>query len=162
MIERLSPAARNLALAVLAGLVIWFSWTVRAVLNPLLLGYLLAFVLHPFVLRLERRGFSRRTAANVIFTLFFVSFVLLAGAIYWQGNSLFKATFQEHGILTKIENGIQSGISELRARMHERRGVHLRRAHLISARRSVQRISASAAVSPFTRATQPNFQSMRL
>jgi predicted PurR-regulated permease PerM len=117
MLERLSPSARNLVLAVLAVLVIWFLWTVRTVLNPLLLGYLLAFVLHPFVLRLERRGFSRRAAANVIFTLFVVSFVLLAGAIYWQGNSLFKATFQERGILTKIEGGIQTGINELRARL---------------------------------------------
>ena len=61
MIERLTPTWRRVALAALALLVLWFCWTVRAVLNPLILGYLLAFVLHPLVLSLERRGWNRKS-----------------------------------------------------------------------------------------------------
>jgi predicted PurR-regulated permease PerM len=67
MLERLSPARRNFALLVLAAAVLWFCWTVRSVLNPLILAYLLAYVLHPLVERLEARGWSRKTAVNVIF-----------------------------------------------------------------------------------------------
>ena len=60
MIDRLSPLARNIALAVIVVLSGWFLWSVRAVLNPLLLGYILAFVLHPLVLKLEKRGWRRQ------------------------------------------------------------------------------------------------------
>ena len=67
MIERLSRGKRNLALALLLGLLAWFAWTIRSVLNPVLLGYLCAFILHPFVLRIEQLGFSRRTAVNLAF-----------------------------------------------------------------------------------------------
>ena len=54
MLERLSPARRNLALLVVGLLVVWFSWTVRAVLNPVILGYLLAYVLRREVLTLDK------------------------------------------------------------------------------------------------------------
>lgn len=89
MLERLSPARRNLALIVLALLVIWFSWTVRSVLNPVILGYLLAYVLHPMVATLERRGFSRRAAVNLIFVAFALLMLLTALSIFWQGKALF-------------------------------------------------------------------------
>ena len=67
MLERLPRVQRNAALAVLAILGLWFSWTVRAVLNPLILGYLLAYIVHPMVLTLERRGWKRRRAVNLIY-----------------------------------------------------------------------------------------------
>lgn len=67
MLERLPRAARNLALLALALLAAWFFWAVRAVLNPLLVGYLLAYILLPLVARVERRGCSRRAAVNLIF-----------------------------------------------------------------------------------------------
>lgn len=73
MLERLSPTRRNLALLVLAILVLWFCWSIRAVLNPLLIGYLLAYILHPFVVWVEQHGFSRRAAVNLIF---FAGFLL--------------------------------------------------------------------------------------
>jgi len=44
MIERLSPTVRNVALAAIFVLTAWFLWSVRSVLNPLILAYLLAFV----------------------------------------------------------------------------------------------------------------------
>jgi len=67
MLERLPRAARNLALLALALLAAWFCWTVRSVLNPLLVGYLLAYILLPLVAWVERRGHSRRAAVNLIF-----------------------------------------------------------------------------------------------
>ncbi|MCB9916170.1 MAG: AI-2E family transporter [Planctomycetes bacterium] len=67
MIETLSPGRRNLALALLAALLLWGAWAVRAALNPLIAGYFLAFVLHPLVLRLQRRGWSRARAVHTIF-----------------------------------------------------------------------------------------------
>ncbi len=77
MIERLSPMKRNLALGVLAALVAWFAWSIRSVLNPVLLGYLCAFILAPAVGWIEARGFKRRTAVN----LTFVGGFLLAGLV---------------------------------------------------------------------------------
>ena len=67
MLDRLSPTKRNVALGVLAVLLLWFFWSVRAVLNPLILGYLLAFIVHPMVRRLQARGWKRRSAVNVLF-----------------------------------------------------------------------------------------------
>ncbi len=67
MLERLSPTRRNLALLLLAALFAWFAWSIRSVLNPLLLGYLCAFILHPLVQRIERLGLSRRIAVNLTF-----------------------------------------------------------------------------------------------
>ena len=51
MIENLSKTKRNVALTLIALLVIWFSWTVRSVLNPVVLGYICASTLHPLVRR---------------------------------------------------------------------------------------------------------------
>ena len=90
MLERLSPRGRNLALAALGLLLVWSSWTVRAVLNPVILGYLLAFVLNPMVRGLERRGWGRRSAANLIFLAFFAAGSLLGLAIFWQGRALVR------------------------------------------------------------------------
>ena len=84
MIERLSRTRRNLALAVLGGLVLWFAWTIRSVLNPVILGYLCAFILHPFVLRIEQLGFSRRTAVNLTFALGALLTVLLSLVMAFQ------------------------------------------------------------------------------
>lgn len=67
MLEELSRTRRNVVLAVLAALLLWGAWAVRAALNPFIAGYFLAFVLHPMVLALQRRGWSRRRAVNSIF-----------------------------------------------------------------------------------------------
>ena len=88
MLERLSRSKRNLALGLLALGLVWFSWTVRAVLNPVILGYLSAFVLAPLVRALERRGWGRRAAANLIFLGFFIITTLLLWVVIWQGRSL--------------------------------------------------------------------------
>lgn len=84
MLERLSRTRRNLVLAALGLLVAWFFWTVRNVLNPLLFGYLLAYILLPLVASVERRGHSRRAAVNLIFAGGFVLSVLMVVGLTWQ------------------------------------------------------------------------------
>jgi predicted PurR-regulated permease PerM len=88
MIERLSRARRNLVLLALGALAVWFCWTVRGVLNPLLFGYLVAYILVPLVELLERRGQSRRKAVNLIFVAGFLLATLVIVGIAWQMRAL--------------------------------------------------------------------------
>jgi predicted PurR-regulated permease PerM len=104
MLERLSPTRRNLALLVLFALVLWFAWTIRAVLNPLLLGYLCAYILHPLVVRLEARGFKRRTAVNLIFLVGFVGCALLALGLWTQGRSLARDVLQNATLADQLKS----------------------------------------------------------
>lgn len=110
MIDRLSPLARNLALIALFLLLAWFCWVVRSVLNPLILGYLLAFILHPLVLRLEKRGWTRGKAVNVIFGTFAVGLLLLGTAVFFQGRSLVTSFASDEGFGKKIDARIDEAI----------------------------------------------------
>ncbi len=115
MIDRLSPLARNVALAVLVFLAGWFLWSVRAVLNPLILGYLLAFVLHPLVLRLEKGGWKRSRAVNVIFFGAAVLFTLLALTVWWQGRGLAVELVSEDGLGSKVRHRVEQALTDHRA-----------------------------------------------
>jgi predicted PurR-regulated permease PerM len=88
VLERLSRTRRNLVLLVLAVLAVWFAWTVRGVLNPLLFGYLLAYILLPLVASVERRGHSRRASVNLIFVAGFLLAVLVLIGVVWQVRAL--------------------------------------------------------------------------
>jgi predicted PurR-regulated permease PerM len=88
VLERLSRTRRNLALLALAILVGWFCWTVRSVLNPLLVGYLLAYIMLPLVARLERRGYSRRASVNLIFVTGLALATLVVVGVGWQMRTL--------------------------------------------------------------------------
>lgn len=110
MLDRLSPNARRWLLVVLFVLVVWFSWTVRTVLNPILLGYLLAYVLAPLVQRLERRGFSRGSAVGVIFTGFAVTILVGGLAVFGQARSLWVDMSQEGGVVDQIDVRLEQGI----------------------------------------------------
>jgi predicted PurR-regulated permease PerM len=88
VLERLSRTRRNLALLALAILVGWFCWTVRSVLNPLLFGYLLAYIMLPLVARLERRGYSRRASVNLIFVTGLALATLVVVGVGWQMRTL--------------------------------------------------------------------------
>src|SRR5262249_13097265 len=103
---RLALNTRTIALALLFVLLAWFCWSVRTVLNPLILGYLLAFVLHPAVLRLERRGWSRRSAVNLIFSLAAVGFLLMSFVVFLQGRALFRELTAEEGISARVSERI--------------------------------------------------------
>jgi predicted PurR-regulated permease PerM len=108
-----SHLRRNIALAVLAGLVLWFAWSVRSALNPLLIGFLLAFILHPMVLSLERRGWSRGTAVNVIFVGAGLVATLLALAVFFQARELWSDVFVNHGALKTIESQVSSAVEQV-------------------------------------------------
>ena len=103
MLQNLTPARRNLALAAVAALVLWFAWTVRAALNPLMLGLLFAYILHPMVLKLERRGWSRKRAVNLIFGAFGVVALLLALAVFAQARALWRDVSQEGGSIDRLQ-----------------------------------------------------------
>jgi predicted PurR-regulated permease PerM len=112
LIDRFHPALRNLVLAAIFLLVGWFCWSVRGVLNPLILGYLLAFVVHPLVLRLERRGWRRRKAVNFIFSAFAVACVLLTFVIFLQGRGLARDLSGEEGLQKTVNERVDQALSE--------------------------------------------------
>jgi hypothetical protein len=103
MLQNLTPARRNLALAAVAVAVVWFAWTVRAALNPLMLGLLFAYILHPMVLKLERRGWSRKRAVNLIFGAFGAVALLLALAVFAQARALWRDVSQEGGSIDRLQ-----------------------------------------------------------
>jgi len=111
VLERLSRSKRNAVLAVLALVVVWFAWTVRAVLNPLILGYLLAFVLNPMVQRLEERGWGRRSAANMIFLWFFIAGSAIGAVVIWQGRAL-TSDLARSDFFVEVKDEIESLVSE--------------------------------------------------
>ncbi len=88
MLERLTRTKRNLALAALGLALVWCSWTVRTVLNPVILGYMLATILNPMVQGLERKGWGRRAAANLIFLSFFLLATGVGAVVFFQGRAL--------------------------------------------------------------------------
>jgi predicted PurR-regulated permease PerM len=112
VIDRFTPALRNLVLAVVFILLAWFCWSVRSVLNPLILGYLLAFVVHPLVLRLERRGWRRRKAVNFIFTAFALGFVGLMVVTFFQARGLARELSVEQGLRKKVSERVDQALSE--------------------------------------------------
>ncbi len=112
MIDRLSPTARNIALVALVLLAGWFLWSVRAVLNPLILGYLLAFVLHPLVLTLERKGWRRRRAVNFIFFGFAVLFTLLTLTVWFQGRALAGEFTRPDGLGSKVRERVEQALHD--------------------------------------------------
>ena len=86
MLERLDKTKRNIGLAAVAALLLWGSWTVRSVLNPLILGYLFAYILRPSVKGLENRGLRRREAVNVIFSAFAVVMTVTVLGVAFQAQ----------------------------------------------------------------------------
>jgi predicted PurR-regulated permease PerM len=116
MIERLPRLWRNAALLLLAALVLWFCWTIRAVINPLLIGYLCAYILHPAVQKLEDRGFSRRSAVLLIFL---GGFLLAAGigfGLFIQSKKLVQEVVTNEAVREKISTQFE----EVRAGLDER------------------------------------------
>lgn len=88
MLKNLQPRWRNVGLAVVGGLFLWFAWSVRSALNPLGLGLLFAYMLHPMVASLEARGWSRKLAVNVIFGATFIGVTLTLLVLLQQGHKL--------------------------------------------------------------------------
>jgi len=118
VLDRLSKKKRNFGLLVVLALIGWFFWTIRSVLNPLILGYLLAFVLHPAVLHLERqRGWTRPRAVNVIFLAAALFITVTAGGIYLQGKQLVEsvaAANSKDDVLRRAEQQIDAFLVKAR------------------------------------------------
>jgi predicted PurR-regulated permease PerM len=117
MLERLPPARRNLALALVAVATLWFAWTVRSALNPLLTGFLLAYILHPLVLKLERRGWSRKIAVNLIFAAFALGFTLTVLGLAVQARALWRDVVEQAGSLGTIQARIEGAATAIVARI---------------------------------------------
>ena len=112
MLERLTPSWRNAILILLGALAVWFCWTVRAVLNPLIAAYFMAYVVHPMVLRLERRGFARRAAVNIIFIGVLFLTLTVSGVAFFQGRGLVKEVARKDGIFVTVEQSLDAFVSE--------------------------------------------------
>jgi predicted PurR-regulated permease PerM len=110
MLDRFSPVARNAALVLLFALLAWFCWIVRSVLNPLILGYLLAFILHPMVLTLERRGWKRRSAVNLIFGVFLTGITLLGVVIILQGRGMYRELTADKGLSEQVKARVDEAL----------------------------------------------------
>jgi len=115
VIDRFSPAVRNAALVALFSLFAWFCWSVRSVLNPLILGYLLAFILHPLVLWLEKRGWKRRSAVNTIFGGFAVAICAFVVVLVFQGRGMYQDLVVEQKISKRVRERIDDGLHEYQA-----------------------------------------------
>jgi predicted PurR-regulated permease PerM len=116
MLEKLSPARRNTALALIALVLGWFCWHVRAALNPLLLGLLGAYVLHPLVLRLERRGWTRKRAVNTIFVGWALLLTGIGVGLYLQSRALVRDV-RERGLLEQIDQRLERGWDQARGKL---------------------------------------------
>jgi predicted PurR-regulated permease PerM len=112
VIADLAPWKRNTILAVIAALVLWFVWSIRSVVNPLLLGYLCAYILHPLVVKLEARGLSRRAAVNWVFLGGFLLFTGIVLGLSLQTYSIVAAIEGEE-LAQKIDDKIRAGVDSL-------------------------------------------------
>jgi predicted PurR-regulated permease PerM len=107
LIQNLSHTKRNVALAVLGFLFLWFVWSIRSVVNPLLLGYLTAFILHPMVSKLEGRGMSRGRAVTTVFAAWFLGGVVVFGGLISQGSSLVMEIVNDEALAGEIRSEVQ-------------------------------------------------------
>ena len=112
MFQRMQPHWRNIALGVIAVLVMWFCWTVRSALNPLGVGLLFAYMLHPMVVKLERRGFSRKVAVNLIFGGTFLGVGLMCVALVFQARDLWADLSTPQGALAQIDDRINDVLTD--------------------------------------------------
>lgn len=97
MLEQLSKDRRNWVLLGLGTLALWLAWSLRAVINPLLLGYLLAFIASPLVRSLESRGWQSRNAVAAVFAGSFLASALILFGLFLQSRSLIEDLLRTAG-----------------------------------------------------------------
>ncbi len=112
MLEELSRTKRNLALLGVALVVALAAWKIRAVINPLILGYLLAFILQPLVVGLERRGLRRSGAVLSVFGSAFAASLLLGFGVLYQGRVLIETLRPEAQAAAQAEPLEQGSFGE--------------------------------------------------
>ena len=121
MIQNLSHTRRNVALAALGFLFLWFVWSIRSVVNPLLLGYLTAFILHPMVSKLEGKGMSRARAVTTVFAAWFLGGVIVFGGLITQGSALVIEIVNDEALAGEI----RAEMVEARAKVLDMTGFEL-------------------------------------
>lgn len=107
MLERFSPSTRNALLAVLGVAVAWGAWEVRSILNPIIAGYFAAYVVHPLVLQLQARGWSRRRSVNMIFLTFALGLSGLLAGLLLQGRML-AGDFRDERVIGRAEEQVDA------------------------------------------------------
>ena len=113
MFSRIPPARRNLLLFAIVLAVGWFAWTVRAALNPLLVALMFAYMLHPMVLSLEARGWSRRHAVNAIYVSAALLTVGITVGTFLQARTLWADLMSDGTLVEQLDERVQQAASEV-------------------------------------------------
>jgi predicted PurR-regulated permease PerM len=94
--------------AIIAALLIY----IRAIIGPLLLAFILSYVLHPVVVRLiHNTRMSWRMAANLIYV---VVFIVVAGLLAWSGIAIVQ---QFQSLIRVVQNFIEVSLPSLAAEL---------------------------------------------
>lgn len=109
MLERLPRVWRNAALCALGLLVLWFAWGIRSVINPLLIGYLAAYILHPVVLRVRGTRLSHRAAVNLVFAAGAGLMLLLGLATALQARALVRDVVTDEALREEVAQALSTG-----------------------------------------------------
>jgi predicted PurR-regulated permease PerM len=113
MYSRIPHARRSLLLFAIALAVGWFAWTVRAALNPLLVALMFAYMLHPMVLSLEGRGWTRRTAVNTIYGVAAGLALVISLGVYLQARTLWEDLMRDGEMVGRLEERVQAAALEI-------------------------------------------------
>jgi predicted PurR-regulated permease PerM len=113
MYSRIPHARRSLLLFAIALAVGWFAWTVRAALNPLLVALMFAYMLHPMVLSLEARGWTRRTAVNTIYGVAAGLALVISLGVYLQARTLWEDLMSDGEMVERLEERVQAAALEV-------------------------------------------------
>lgn len=113
MYSRIPPARRSLLLLAIALACGWFAWTVRAALNPLLIAFMFAYMLHPLVLSLEARGWTRRTAVNTIYGVAAALAVFISLGTYLQARTLWSDLSSGGDVLERLDERVQEAATKV-------------------------------------------------
>jgi predicted PurR-regulated permease PerM len=113
-----SRTRRNLILLGIVALILWFAWTVRAALNPLLIALILAYMLHPLVLSLERRGWTRKLAVNTIYGAAALLALLLTVGTYVQARRLWADLMSDEELIPRLEARLESAVESVSGLMN--------------------------------------------
>lgn len=102
---------------IIIALVIWFFYAVRSILTPFLLGFFIAYVLHPLVDMLEKKNLPRGFAVAVIYIFFSAAAVAVLffalPAVIRDLNSLADVIPQYTAIVQKLVEDFQTGYSRV-------------------------------------------------
>lgn len=113
MYSRIPPARRGLLLLAIALAVGWFAWTVRAALNPLLVALMFAYMLHPMVLGLEARGWTRRHAVNTIYAVAAALTVVITLGTFLQARTLWSDLLSDGDLVARLDQRVQAAAAQV-------------------------------------------------